>query len=45
MGTYAQWSAIDKTDWKAGNSNTIRLVCKDASYDVTGSGNGTYTRV
>lgn len=45
MGTYAQWSAIDKTDWKSGNSNTIRLVCTDASYDVTGRGNGTYTRV
>ena len=44
-GTFAQWSAISKTDWKSGNSNTIRLICTDASYDIKGTGNGTYTKV
>lgn len=45
MGTYAQWLAISKTNWKSGNSSTIRLICTDASYDVTGTGNVTYTKV
>ena len=44
-GTYAQWSAINKDGWKSGNSSKIRLVCTDASYDITGTGNGTYTKV
>ena len=45
MGTYAQWSAISKAGWKSGNSSKIRLVCTDASYDITGTGNGSYTKV